>query len=122
MVDPLNLEIVQDDEVVSQATGLHANAEALALRMLNNLKSMAFAEARLDEVLNLVELQLAIASTATAKASLYYEQGDVWARYQAISSAREAFQNCLEVEPEGNLARQAVSRLQQLDKRRELRH
>lgn len=122
LIDPLTMQAVAEGQIDGDINGLMAAPEGIALRMLNNLKSLAHGRADYAEVLNLLDLQLHIASSPQATASLYYEQAEVWLQFGSVSAARSALQNCQQQAGDSALGKKAQQRLAQLSVRDEHLH
>ena len=120
LIDPLTMTEMPDS--AAKTEGLHANAEAIALRMLNNLKAQAMMRSDFGEVLNLLDLQLYISSNSDAKATLHYEQAEVWVKFGSVTPALSALSKCIEMTSHEQLQAQAEKRLDQLQKRSETLH
>jgi regulator of sirC expression with transglutaminase-like and TPR domain len=71
-----------------------ASAQALAQRMLNNVKSVVVGSALWHRALEVVDAQLAIAPD---QPSLQLERGELWLRLGSTAGARMAFEDALEL-------------------------
>lgn len=111
VIDPLGLERLD----VQASAHPQTDARAVALRMLNNLKSLALQPQGQDisEALAIIDIQLGLAG-APLQAGLYYERGDIWANLGMPDTARDAFENCLRVSADDALSRAAEAQLEKL--------
>jgi regulator of sirC expression with transglutaminase-like and TPR domain len=69
-----------------------ASAQAVALRMLNNLKGLFAGRAAWHRALDAVDAQLAV---APGQAAVQLERGELWLRMGSVASARMAFEAAL---------------------------
>ncbi|MFT7654230.1 MAG: regulator of sirC expression with transglutaminase-like and TPR domain [Limisphaerales bacterium] len=122
VVDPLEVKVVSDTDVVEKAQRLIASPYEIALRMLNNLKVLAFASAELDRALDLIDLQLHVSSEPDTLATLHYEKGEVWLKLQSIGSALNAFSECLSQANSPQLKAHAERKIRNLKGQAETRH
>ena len=122
VVDPLEIEVVSDADVIEKAQLLIASPYEIALRMLNNLKVLAFAQTELDRALDLIDLQLYVSDEPDTRATLYYEKGEVWLKLQSIGSALSAFSDCVSQAKAPQLKMLAQRRISDLKGQVETRH
>ena len=116
--DPLTLKVVPHDEV----SGAAASSEMLALRMINNLKGMAFAKSELARALDLIDLQIHFVSDLEAKATLAFEQGEIWLKLGVPSAAKAAFERVLSWTNIPELKRESEIRMAELEGQSETWH
>lgn len=122
LIDPLSMEVVDDDKLDQDINWLVANSEAIALRMINNLKAHAFTKSDFQLVLNLLDLQLYITDSRSARATLYYEQAEVWLKFGSVSVALEALARCIACSDHEELTLRAQARMDAMQGDKEIRH
>lgn len=120
LIDPFEMQLTSEAACMSRLRGANpgtafpeAPPQAVALRMLNNLKFHFAGIARWDLALDMVDYQLALQA---GDPGLTFEQGQFWLRLGAIEAARQAFQTCLDLpDPPDDVAELAAAHLQALD-------
>ena len=115
LVDPLGLSILKPDDL-SETVDLNnpAPVSMIALRMLNNLKTLGLQRGDFSNALDIIDVQLAISMDAESSSSLHFERGELWLELGAIGMARSAFIMCAETCPYPALAERARKRAGQL--------
>ncbi len=111
LIDPLTLESVSPDTLSNDPRSFSvATTAILGMRMINNLKALHLQSGAWHEVLDLIEVQLALVdeSDGEALATLHYERAELWQRLGAPAIARQALLDCLAGAPPPKLA--AVAR------------
>jgi regulator of sirC expression with transglutaminase-like and TPR domain len=131
LVDPLRMERVSMAQLDrSGLTGAEqqqflqpASAQALGLRMLNNLKTVFTNAQDWHRVLDVLDCQLALTGTDRGMAGLlHFERGETWERAGVASVARDAYQACLHADISSAMAGRATARIAALDGRDETLH
>jgi regulator of sirC expression with transglutaminase-like and TPR domain len=103
LVDPFAMEPLLPEDAVARLPPAErrrpltellppTTAQALALRMLNNVKSIFAGRAAWHRALEAVDAQLAIAPDQPV---VQLERGELWLRMGSVASAREAFNAAL---------------------------
>jgi regulator of sirC expression with transglutaminase-like and TPR domain len=131
LVDPLRMELVTmaqlDNSGLTAAEQQRflqpASAQALGLRMLNNLKNIFTNAQDWHRVLDVLDCQLALAGTDSGMAGLlHFERGEMWEQAGVASIARDAYQACLDADVSSEMAGKAMARIAALDGRDETLH
>ncbi len=119
LIDPVALTVLDPaaaDKIKGKAGHLEpASALMIALRMLNNIKALYLQTQEINQALGVVDIQLAVsAGHEDLLASLYFERGEYWQNLGAVTSAREAFEQCIRLGSFADLTDKAEGRLAQL--------
>ena len=131
LVDPLRMQLVSLAQLDSSGLSgeeLHrfmqpASAQALGLRMLNNLKNVYAKVQDWHRVLDALDCQLGLAGADSDMAGLlHFERGEMWEQAGVASIARDAYRACLDAGVSRDLAAKATARLAALDGRDETLH
>lgn len=131
LVDPLRMQAVSAEQL--KGSGLTdtelvqmlqpCTAQALGLRMLNNLKSVFVSQQNWQQALDLLDCQLALARTDTEMvALLHFERGEMWEQVGAVRVAKDAYQACLTATASAEVANKANARIAGLDGLNETLH
>lgn len=130
-VDPLSMQVISEDQLNTarlsaadlQSLLQPASAQALGLRMLNNVKNLYGAQQDWQRLLDLLDCQLALtAGQPEMSGMLHFERAEVWERLGVVRMARDAYQQCLDSDVSRDLSNKALARLAGLDGRDETLH
>lgn len=116
VVDPLGCSVIEMERFrnkfdVSSPT----SPQAVALRMLNNLKALALQENNITRALDIIDVQTRLVYDRETQSALLYERGELWSRLGAMGAAKDAFLKCAEICPHPELAEKARGQAGRID-------
>lgn len=131
-IDPLGMTVVDPAQLLGRNITVNqlsrmmqpASAQALGLRMLNNVKAVLAARQDWPAALDVVDCQLALAGADPTEviSSLQFEKGELWERIGAHKMARQAYEACLRSSVDAALTQRAQARIEALAGRQDTLH
>ena len=120
LIDPMGLEKLDREKLqnVDEKTAASLSSVSplvVLLRMLNNLKALYLRTQSWHEAIKIIDLQVDVSGTdKRLRASLLYEQAELWFRLQAFSVARQLFLDCSSMSEDRGLVNRSQARVVEL--------